>query len=119
MPGSHGSLSVNKAAGEEGAKADITVMYSPLEAIEKAKANPDITYVVAAVGFETTAPTYALLVKEAARPQKVTVRAVESTRTVYPSSRVKVNVAISFQNNDDDDAGNHRRDEDAEKEDPA
>ena len=76
VPGTAGSLSENKAAGEDGAKANITIMYSPLEAIEKAAAHPDVTYVVAAVGFETTAPTYALLVKEAARRGIANIRLV-------------------------------------------
>jgi len=85
VPGTHGSLSENKAADREGAKADITIMYSPLEAIEKAKARPDITYVVAAVGFETTAPTYALLVKEAARQGVSNIRLVTALKTAIPA----------------------------------
>ena len=80
VPGTNGSLSENKAA-----EADITIMYSPLEAIEKAKANPDITYVVAAVGFETTAPTYALLVKEAARQGVSNIRLVTALKTAVPA----------------------------------
>ena len=36
VPGTAGSLSENKAGDEGGAKANITIMYSPLEAIEKA-----------------------------------------------------------------------------------
>ena len=87
VPGSRGSLSENKAAGAEGAKARITIMYSPLEAIEKAKANPDITYVVAAVGFETTAPTYALLLKEAARQGVKNIRLVTALKTAIPALR--------------------------------
>ena len=85
VPGTNGSLSENKAADGEGAKADITIMYSPLEAIEKAKANPDVTYVVAAVGFETTAPTYALLVKEAARQGVPNIRLVTALKTAIPA----------------------------------
>ena len=44
VPGMQGSLSENKTA------ADITVMYSPFEAIEKAKAHPEKTIGVAAGG---------------------------------------------------------------------
>lgn len=79
VPGTGGSLSENKA------QADVTIMYSPLEAIEKAKANPNITYVVAAVGFETTAPTYALLVKEAARQGIENIRLVTALKTAIPA----------------------------------
>ncbi len=80
VPGTAGSLSENKAGD-----AHISIMYSPLEAIEKAEANPDITYVVAAVGFETTAPTYALLVKEAARRGLENIRLVTALKTAIPA----------------------------------
>ena len=82
VPGTDGSLSENKAGD-----AHISIMYSPLEAIEKAKANPDVTYVVAAVGFETTAPTYALLVKEAARQGVENIRLVTALKTAIPALR--------------------------------
>ena len=85
VPGTAGSLSENKAADRDGAKARITIMYSPLEAIEKAKADPETTYVVAAVGFETTAPTYALLVEEAARQGVENIRLVTALKTAVPA----------------------------------
>lgn len=85
VPGTAGSLSENKAGDADSAKANITIMYSPLEAIEKAAAHPDVTYVVAAVGFETTAPTYALLVKEAARRGLVNIRLVTALKTAIPA----------------------------------
>ena len=81
VPGTHGSLSENKS------DASVSIMYSPLEAIEKAKANPDVTYVIAAVGFETTAPTYALLVKEAARLGIRNIRLVTALKTAIPALR--------------------------------
>ena len=80
VPGTAGSLSENKAEA-----SGITIMYSPLEAIEKAKANPDVTFVVAAVGFETTAPTYALLVKEAARQGVKNIQLVTALKTAIPA----------------------------------
>ena len=80
VPGTAGSLSENKAGD-----AHISIMYSPLEAIEKAAAHPDVTYVVAAVGFETTAPTYALLVKEAARRGIANIRLVTALKTAIPA----------------------------------
>jgi len=43
----------------------VHMVYSPFEVIELAAGNPDIEYVIAAVGFETTAPAYALLLAEA------------------------------------------------------
>ncbi|MEK6781590.1 MAG: hydrogenase formation protein HypD [Bacteroidota bacterium] len=57
VPGSKKSLLDAKALG-----ADIRILYSPLEAVNVAKANPDKEVVFFAVGFETTAPANALSV---------------------------------------------------------
>ncbi|MEG1479331.1 MAG: hydrogenase formation protein HypD, partial [Clostridiales bacterium] len=47
----------------EGAKVEL--MFSPVEVVEKAKNNPQTTFVIAAVGFETTIPTYSVALEEA------------------------------------------------------
>lgn len=60
VPGTKKSLLEAKAAG-----ADIRILYSPLEAVELAKNNPDKEVVFFAVGFETTAPANALSVVHA------------------------------------------------------
>src|SRR3954447_4031610 len=60
VPGSDGSLLDAKAAG-----ADIRMVYSPLDALRIAKANPDREVVFFAIGFETTAPSTALTLKRA------------------------------------------------------
>jgi hydrogenase expression/formation protein HypD len=60
IPGSHGSLQDAKAEG-----ADIRMVYSPLDALRIAKANPDRDVVFFAIGFETTAPSTALTLKRA------------------------------------------------------
>ena len=52
VPGSRGSLLEAKAAG-----ADVRMVYSPLDALRIAKANPDRETVFFAIGFETTAPS--------------------------------------------------------------
>lgn len=62
VPGSKGSLLEAKARG-----ADIRILYSPLEAVNIAKANPDREVVFFAVGFETTAPANALSVVHASK----------------------------------------------------
>ena len=62
VPGSSKSLLEVKASG-----ADIRILYSPLEAVELAIANPEKEVVFFAVGFETTAPANALSVIQAAR----------------------------------------------------
>ena len=61
VPGSSEDLFMARAAG-----ADARVVYSPLDALEVAKRNPDRTVVFFAVGFETTAPANAMAVKQAA-----------------------------------------------------
>lgn len=80
VPGTGGSLSENKAGG-----ARITVMYSPFEALDKAKADPDTTYVIAAVGFETTAPAYGLVIKAAAEQGIENIRLVTALKTAIPA----------------------------------
>lgn len=60
VPGSVSSLLERKSAG-----ADIRILYSPLEAVEIARQNPDHEVVFLAVGFETTAPANALSVIQA------------------------------------------------------
>ena len=62
VPGSEKNLLEVKASG-----ADIRILYSPLEAVELAKLNPDKEVVFFAVGFETTAPANALSVVQAAQ----------------------------------------------------
>ncbi len=60
VPGSKGNLLDAKAAG-----ADVRFVYSPLDALQIAVENPDLTVVFFAVGFETTAPATALTLIEA------------------------------------------------------
>ena len=60
VPGSQKSLLEAKATG-----ADVRILYSPLEAVNIAKENPDKEVVFFAVGFETTAPSNALSVVHA------------------------------------------------------
>lgn len=60
VPGSCKSLLEVKATG-----ADIRILYSPLEAVNIAKENPDKEVIFFAVGFETTAPANALSVVQA------------------------------------------------------
>ncbi|MEN0003550.1 MAG: hydrogenase formation protein HypD [Bacteroidota bacterium] len=62
VPGSKKSLLQAKAEG-----ADVRILYSPLEAVQLAKAHPEREVVFFAVGFETTAPANALSVLHAER----------------------------------------------------
>lgn len=60
VPGSNSDLFAVKAAG-----GDIRIVYSPLDALELARRNPDKEVVFFAVGFETTAPANAMTVFQA------------------------------------------------------
>jgi hydrogenase expression/formation protein HypD len=61
VPGSKKSLLQAKADG-----ADVRMVYSPLDALKLARAHPDRQVVFFALGFETTMPSTALTVLEAA-----------------------------------------------------
>lgn len=62
VPGARGSLLEAKARG-----ADIRMVYSPLDALELARRNPDREVVFFGLGFETTTPSTALTILQAAR----------------------------------------------------
>jgi len=62
VPGNGGSLLAARAAGGE-----VRMVYSPLDAVALARAEPGRQVVFFAVGFETTAPASALAVQIAAR----------------------------------------------------
>ena len=60
VPGAHGSPLEHKARG-----VDVRIVYSPLDALKLARANPDARVMFFAIGFETTAPSTALTLKRA------------------------------------------------------
>src|SRR5512135_868474 len=60
VPGSGRDLFSVKAAG-----GDVRVVYSPLDAVELARSNPDKQVVFFAIGFETTAPPNVMSVLQA------------------------------------------------------
>jgi hydrogenase expression/formation protein HypD len=62
VPGSHTDLLAVKAAG-----GDVRVVYSPLDAVKLAQANPQRQVVFFSVGFETTAPATAMCAYQAKR----------------------------------------------------
>jgi hydrogenase expression/formation protein HypD len=62
VPGSKMNLLDAKAAG-----ADVRTVYSPLDALKLARLHPQKEVVFLALGFETTAPSTALTVQQAAR----------------------------------------------------
>jgi hydrogenase expression/formation protein HypD len=60
VPGSDGDLFTIKSCG-----GDVRIVYSPLDCLKIARANPDKQVVFFAIGFETTAPANAMLAFQA------------------------------------------------------
>jgi len=60
VPGSYSSLQQAKAEG-----ADVRIVYSVMDAIEIAEANPEKSVIFIGIGFETTAPTIAASILKA------------------------------------------------------
>jgi hydrogenase expression/formation protein HypD len=62
VPGNQADLFTARSQG-----ADVRVVYSPLDSLKIANANPDKQVVFFAIGFETTAPTIASTILTASR----------------------------------------------------
>ncbi|MEK7409447.1 MAG: hydrogenase formation protein HypD [Acidobacteriota bacterium] len=88
VPGSTHSLFDAKAAG-----ADVRIVYSPLDALKLARANPRREVVFFAVGFETTAPANAMAVWQAAREGLANFSVLVAHVLVPPAMAVILNSA--------------------------
>ena len=82
VPGARGSLLEAKAAG-----ADVRMVYSPLDALRIAKANPGREVVFFAIGFETTAPSTALTLKRARAERVANFSCMCNHVTIVPPLR--------------------------------
>jgi hydrogenase expression/formation protein HypD len=80
VPGSNGDLFTLKSEG-----ADIRVVYSPLDCLKIARANPDKKVVFFAIGFETTAPANAMLAARAKQEGAQNLSILVSHSLVPPS----------------------------------
>jgi hydrogenase expression/formation protein HypD len=78
-PGSGTSIGGLRAGGR------VEMMYSPMEAVERASMDASTTYVVAAVGFETTMPAYALAIEEAEARRLKNLRLLTALKSVTPA----------------------------------
>jgi len=77
VPGSEMSLAEAKARG-----GDVRMVYSPFDVLKFAANEPHRRFVLAAVGFETTAPAYAALVEEMAVESIHNVSLFTSLKTI-------------------------------------
>lgn len=80
VPGTVDSLSSAKGDG-----AKVQLMFSPLDAVNYAADNPDKTAVIAAVGFETTVPTYALALEKAIKEGINNIKLVTALKMTFPA----------------------------------
>lgn len=80
VPGPKGTLLDAKARG-----ARVEMVYNPMDALEIARKNPDCTVVMAAVGFETTAPAFALLAREAISQGLTNLRLLTALKRLMPA----------------------------------
>jgi hydrogenase expression/formation protein HypD len=80
VPGSDSDLHHIKAAG-----GDVRVVYSPLDCLKLARANPDREVVFFAIGFETTAPANAMAVWQAHAQSLTNFSILVSHVTVPPA----------------------------------
>ena len=80
VKGSHGSLSDANAKG-----GNTVLVYSPLEVLKLAKEQPQKSVVMAAVGFETTAPLYALLIRSCIEQKVENVRLLTALKLLPPA----------------------------------
>jgi hydrogenase expression/formation protein HypD len=84
VPGKGGSLETKRT------KANIKVVLSSEDALQLAKDNPNKTVVFVAVGFETTAPATAVVVKEAAEQNVDNFCIFSGHKLVVPAMRALV-----------------------------
>ncbi len=80
VPGSDGDLFTIKSKG-----GDVRVVYSPLDCLKIARANPSRQVVFFAIGFETTAPANAMLVWRAREEGVKNISALVSHVLVPPA----------------------------------
>ena len=78
VPGSEADLLVLKSRG-----ADVRVVYSPIDCLKIARANPEKRVVFFAIGFETTAPANAMSVWQA-KQQRITNYSILVSHVLVP-----------------------------------
>ncbi len=80
VPGHGASLIEAKADG-----ASVRMMYAPMDVLRWAQDEPDRMFYVAAVGFETTLPIYALLLHDIEEKKIANIRFLFSIKALLPA----------------------------------
>ena len=84
VPSTDSSLAKERTKG-----ADVRIVYGAADAVEIAKKNPDREVVLVGVGFETTAPTFALEVLRGL-PENLSI--LTSLKVIPPAMEILVNI---------------------------
>lgn len=79
---------------EEG--ADIRIIFSPLQALDIAKENPDYEVVFPAIGFETTAPSTAVTVKKAFAEELENFSVLSAHKLMPPAMNAVIEEGVSI-----------------------
>lgn len=79
VPGREKSLAEAKGEG-----ASVEMVYSPMDLLPLAKKEPEQRFVFAAVGFETTAPVYAMLLEQLIAENIENVQLLTALKTMPP-----------------------------------
>ncbi len=80
VKGSRNSLTEAKAMG-----GNVKILYSPLSAVKMAGEESNTLFIFAAVGFETTAPVYALMMEEILKNDIKNLKLLTSMKTIIPA----------------------------------
>lgn len=91
VPGSYSSLEKEKAAG-----ADVRIVYSPLTAVQLAKENPDKKIIFLGIGFETTAPTSAAAIYNAAKDNVSNFYLLSSHKIMPPAMAALIDEGVKI-----------------------
>lgn len=91
VSGNGDSLEKEKAKG-----CDVRVIYSPLDTIKIAKENPNRDVIFLAVGFETTSPVIALMIKKAKEEGLTNLYAFCGMKLVIPALEMLCNADIQI-----------------------
>lgn len=82
VPGSRSSLNLERSRG-----ADVRIVYASIDALQIARENPEKQVVFIGIGFETTAPTIAAAVKQAAAEGMANFSVLSAHKLLPPAMR--------------------------------
>jgi hydrogenase expression/formation protein HypD len=91
IPGSSSTLEKERQAG-----ADIRMVFSGLEALDMAEANPGRDVIFPGIGFETTAPGTAATIKEAKRRGIKNLKVISAHKVMPPAMKAIISAGVKL-----------------------